>query len=384
MEHGKNVDVIYLDFAKAFDKVDFKILLKKLTNLGVNGNVYKWIKSFLSDREHFVVVDGHFSCRAPVVSGVPQGSVLGPLLFLLLIGDIDEKVINSFVRSFADDTRVSKGVTTIREASELQSDLNVIYDWAYMNNMEFNSSKFELLRYGKDEVLKLCTHYLNNDGFIIDRKSEVNDLGVLVSDTLEFKDHCNLVVKKGRSMSSWVLRTFRNRSKKCMLPLYKSLVLKRMEYCSQLWCPYKKGDIQNLEHIQWSFIRKIKECHGLTYWQALSKLKMYSIQRRFERYRIIHIWKIIEGLVPNISSNPLNVVNSIRTGRKIFIRNNLTSSCLGLLRYYSLPVHGARLFNILPAFIRNKSNCSTLSFKSTLDKFLEYIDDEPQIVGYTI
>ena len=104
-----------------------------------------------------------------------------------------------------------------------------------VNNMEFNSSKFELLRYGKDEVLKLCTHYLNNNGFIIDRKSQVTDLGVTVSDTLEFKDHCNLVVKKGRSMSSWVLRTFRNRSQKCMLPLYKTLVLKRMEYCSQLW-----------------------------------------------------------------------------------------------------------------------------------------------------
>ena len=383
MELGKNVDVIYLDFAKAFDKVDFKILLTKLNKLGISGDIYKWIKSFISDREQFVVVDGHFSRKSPVVSGVPQGSVLGPLLFLLLIGDIDEEVISSFVRSFADDTRVSKGVTNTREASELQGDLNAIYNWANVNNMAFNSGKFELLRYGKDDTMKLCTNYTNNDGFIINSKSHVKDLGVIISDTLEFKDHINLVIKKGRSMSSWVLRTFKNRSQKCMLPLWKTLVLPKMEYCSQLWCPTKKGDIQSLESIQWAFLRKIKECHGLSYWQALKKLKIYSIQRRFERYRIIHVWKILEGLVPNICNNPFKVKNCIRTGRKCFISNKLTSSTLGSLRYSSLPVHGARLFNKLPAVIRNKTGCSILSFKSALDKVLTTIADEPQIVGYT-
>ena len=104
LSRGSNVDTIYLDFAKAFDKVDHGIVLKKLSLLGIRGQLLEWIKSFLSSRSQTVLVNGVLSEPAPVTSGVPQGSVIGPLLFLILIGDIDQNVAQSFLSSFADDT----------------------------------------------------------------------------------------------------------------------------------------------------------------------------------------------------------------------------------------------------------------------------------------
>ena len=116
-----------MDFAKAFDKVDFSVVLGKMKNLGINGKLYKWIECFLLNRHQSVIVDGHLSKKSPVLSGVPQGSVLGPLIFLLLIGDIDANVRYARVTSFADDTRAAKGVSNVREISQLQSDLDEIY-----------------------------------------------------------------------------------------------------------------------------------------------------------------------------------------------------------------------------------------------------------------
>ena len=145
LEQGYNVDVVYLDFAKAFDKVDHNILLHKLKNLGINGKTLRWIQNFLQERVQRVVVNGMLSTPHQVISGVPQGSVLGPLLFFFLIGDIDDGVLHSLIASFADDTRATKGIKTELDAAELQNDLFRIYDWSQKNNMQFNSLKFELM-----------------------------------------------------------------------------------------------------------------------------------------------------------------------------------------------------------------------------------------------
>ena len=142
LEQGYNVDVVYLDFAKAFDKVDHNILLHKLKNLGINGKTLRWIQNFLEDRVQRVVVNGKLSTAHQVISGVPQGSVLGPLLFLVLIGDIDSNILHSLIASFADDTRATKGIETETDAAELQNDLFRIYDWSQKNNMKFNSLTF--------------------------------------------------------------------------------------------------------------------------------------------------------------------------------------------------------------------------------------------------
>ena len=109
LEKGENVDVIYLDFAKAFDKVNFQVILRKIKQLGISGKLGRWIYSFLSGRKQSVTVNGIKSCSVDVKSGVPQGSVLGPLLFLVLMGDIDHRVASAFLSSFADDTPSTEG-----------------------------------------------------------------------------------------------------------------------------------------------------------------------------------------------------------------------------------------------------------------------------------
>ena len=184
---------------------------------------------------------------------------------------------------------------------------------------------------------------------------------------------------------SWICRTFKSRSTLTMLTSWKALVLPKLEYCSQLWSPCIKRDIQKVELIQRNFVRKIKvNCH-LTYWESLKYFKLYSLERRRERYRIIYTWKIIELLVPNISSidhRKINVQYTCRFGRKCLIPALSGTSRFSSLYEHSMAVHGPRLFNVMPQHIRDLSGCSVDTFKFQLDKYLRTISDQPVIPGY--
>ena len=138
LEHHQYVDAIYLDYSKAFDKCDHDIILKKLDSLGIRGNINAWISAFLKRRQQVVVVQGVESSPVWVASGVPQGSVLGPLLFLILMIDITGCINHSALISFADDTKILKGITSAEVEVRLQDDLERAYVWAEQNNMSFN------------------------------------------------------------------------------------------------------------------------------------------------------------------------------------------------------------------------------------------------------
>ena len=386
LDNGANVDVIYLDFAKAFDKLDFTITLEKLKSLGINGKVGQWLHSFLTDRFQTVVVNGAKSPPAPVISGVPQGSVIGPLLFLILIGDIDKNIFNSFLSSFADDTRIGRSVSTPEDAKLLQEDLNKVYKWAEENNMLFNDKKFEVIRYGNNTNLKESTNYVSNTGITIQPKTSTKDLGVVMSNTATFKDHIEKVIETARDLSSWILRSFKTRSKDLMLQLWKTIVIPRLDYCSQLWNPHQSYLINQLEDVQKFFIRNIAGFRHKEYTTALKELKLYSLQRRRERYQIIYLWSIIEGLTPNIET-PNDILvkvqsdTSSRLGRRIATRP-LRNSRFSTLRFNSLPFNGARLFNCLPKSIRNTTECAKITFKAALDSYLSHIPDVPLMLPY--
>ena len=383
LEEGSNVDVIYLDFAKAFDKVDHNIVLNKIQQLGIRGKLLKWISEFLSEnRMQSVIVNGRLSTKRPVTSGVPQGSVIGPLLFLILISDIDEKTLHSIVASFADDTRATKGIQTENDAVDLQNDLFCIYQWAAANNMQFNSLKFELLRYGKDTNLKQETSYVSPEWNTIEEKEHVKDLGVTLSPDATFKQHITNIIESAKRMSGWILRTFKTRDQLTMMTLYKSLVRPIIEYASVLWTPIAKGEIQRIEEIQRSFIRKIRGINP-NYHQALKQLNLYSLERRRERYTILQVWKMLEHHTPNLSNTPsssLQVARSIedRGGRTLTVPNlNITPGYLRKIKQQTVKVHGAKLFNSLPKHIRNTTNSTVEHFKSKLDKFLQSVEDLP-------
>ena len=202
MEEGNPVDAIYLDFSKAFDKVDHKILLKKVQSVGIDGKLLKWIESFLTNRQQQVRIGDFLSDKEWVRSGVPQGSVLGPLLFLIMLVDIDENTKHSMLSSYADDTRLWRFIHMEEDQELLQQDLQVLYDWAEYNNKSFNDEKFEYLPFGP---LSNRT-YTSATGGQIKKKEHVKDLGVYMPSYCSFKTHITNCVKAAKKVSSWVLR----------------------------------------------------------------------------------------------------------------------------------------------------------------------------------
>ena len=385
MEDGHDVDIIYVDFAKAFDKVDINIAMAKIKSLGISGCLADWIYCFLSHRTQQVVVNSAKSSAQEVISGVPQGSVLGPLIFLILIGDIDEEVVASFLSSFADDTRIGREVDCENDADMLQNDLNSVYKWCTDNNMSFNSDKFEYMSYlsNTNNADYHNSQYYDNKGNPIKKSDHVKDLGVHMSSSGTFTHHINITTTKAMQLCGWILRTFTTRETLPMLTLYKSLVIPHLDYCSQLWNPNSAGAITKLETVQRNFLKKIRNIHKLSYWDQLRHLKLFSLQRRRERYRIVYIWKILENLAPTVGE--IKAMNHIRFGRYCYIPNikSTAPARIKTLRYASFPIHAAQLFNSLPEDIRNLTGCSIDTFKSQLDCYLHTIPDEPQITGYT-
>ena len=151
-----------------------------------------------------------------------------------------------------------------------------MYSWASTNNMAFNSDKFELIRYGKDTTLQQNNYTADND---IKEKESLKDLGVWMSNDCTFSEHIESITKTAKQMSGWILRTFMSRNSDHLLPLWKSLVVSKMEYVCQLWCPHKIKDIQKLEQVQRVFTRKVTD-KSLSYWDRLKDLGLYSLQRR--------------------------------------------------------------------------------------------------------
>ena len=389
LEEGNPVDVIYLDFSKAFDKVDIGLILRKLKSMGIGGKLGRWLHGFLLGRMQSVMVNGKRSSPIPVKSGVPQGSVLGPLLFLILIGDIDKEVSSSFVSSFADDTRVGHSVSTDQDTKQLQMDLEAVYRWALLNNMEFNSDKFEHLHYDpKPTSSGPNPEYKSNTGSVIETKESVRDLGIIMNSNASFTEHISQRVDRLKSKIGWILRTFKTRDPIPMLTLWKSLVLCDHDYCSQLWSPDRVGDIQSLELLQRSFTRKIKGVHHLNYWEQLKHLKLYSLERRRERYAIIYTWRIIEGSAPNLSQGHTAISSTwhARRGRICNVPTVRAAAPTRIqnIRRASFGIKGPRLFNSLPMHLRNLTGVSVDMFKSKLDKFLLLLPDEPLIPGYTM
>ena len=147
LDSGFGVDVVYLDFSKAFDKVPLGRLMVKLRRLGVRGNCADWISSWLHDRSQRVAVNGNFSSWKEVTSGVPQGSVLGPLLFLIFINDIDSS-LTSCISKFADDTKLYRKISNLDDALLLQKDLDKLFSWSQTWQMSFNADKCKVLHFG--------------------------------------------------------------------------------------------------------------------------------------------------------------------------------------------------------------------------------------------
>ncbi len=391
LEEGHHVHTVYLDFAKAFDKVDHHILLTKVEAYGIQGKILQWLRTFLTTRTQRVKVGDFLSEEVKVLSGVPQGSVLGPLLFVIFMIDITQGLQGVEIGSFADDTKVWQ-ITTYHY---FQRELSRMYRWARNNNAFFNGKKFMKTTIGDYED---TMPFLDPDANIIPTKSHVKDLGVYISADASFHYHINCITKAAQTMSSWVLRTFKTREAGPMLTFLKQLVINKVEYASILWSPTDITDIRNLENIQRRFtskfamFRRFNEDIGCTecyvdYWERLVRLKIYSLQRRRERYMILYLYNIHLQLVPDLGF--LSDYHP-RTGTKYFAKyKHQATADVKAIRYSSFFSQGPALFNLLPANMRapatpaNPEEAKKLKdrFKIRLDKWLGLIPDQPTTAG---
>ena len=200
------MDIIYLDFAKAFDSVPHERLLGKLKSYGINGKVLEWLKAFLSNRCQIVNVNGMKSDPATVLSGIPQGNVLGPILFVIYINDLPE-VVKCGTYLFADDTKIFRQITTKEDALQLQSDINSLEQWSQKWLLTFHPKKCHVLTFGKFYI------FTHTEKYTLHRQElehvfEQKDLGVILDAELKFDKYISVKVKKANAIAELIRRTF--------------------------------------------------------------------------------------------------------------------------------------------------------------------------------
>ena len=294
---GSPVDIIYLDFQKAFDKVPHQRLLLKLKAHGIGDSITDWIEQWLTDRRQRVVVDGEVSNWKSVLSGVPQGSVLGPILLLIYINDLDDRITSNILK-FADDTKLFRKVNTDGDKQHLQNDLDKLVKWSEKWQMLFNFGKCKCLHTGHGN---LNVNYKMGDT-VLGTTVKEKDLGVTISIDMKVSEQCGIAASKGNQIIGLIRRNITYKGKKLIIPLYKAIVRPHLEYCIQAWRPYRKKDIDTLERIQRRATKMIPELRDLSYEERLKECGLTTLETRRLRGDQIEVFKILNGY-ENIDRN---------------------------------------------------------------------------------
>jgi hypothetical protein len=305
------------------------------------------------------------------------------------INDQIEALKSSKGSMFADDSKLMRMIISILCHALLQDDLHNIIAWSAMNNMKLNEGKFEVMNYTLNKSKLLANlpftacykQYETSEGYVIQPTNIVRDLGVYLSSDCSWTPHINQMTQGARQIASWVLGVFRDRSQTVMLTLFKAMVRSKLEYCCPVWDPAAIGDIQTIESVQRNFTRRIRSCKELNYWERLSKLKLMSLQRRRERYSIIHVWKILNGKAPNDIDMTFKDHPRHGTIAKITPLNNKSQKSVASKYDNSFGIKAAKLWNIVPKDVKAKSSLDAL--KVAMGSFLNKFPDNPPVKGYS-
>ncbi len=249
LDNKVDTDVVFMDFQKAFDTVPHSRLICKLNHFGINGVFSTWISNFLTDRKHRVIVSGATSNWHTPTSGIPQGSVLGPLLFVLFINDLPS-VVSSKVFLFADDTKIMRPIHSESDHFALQQDLDALQVWSDKWLLKFHPDKYVVLTIGKNNTDFDYSLTGNDDSKSLQHVQEVKDLGIVIDRSLSFNQHITIKINKANSMMGVIRRSFDFLDESMFLLLYKALVRPQLEYANAVWCPYLKKHIEAIEKVQ--------------------------------------------------------------------------------------------------------------------------------------
>ena len=315
LSHHLPVDVIYLDLEKAFDKVPHHRLLLQLKRYGIRGDLLSWIESFLSNRKQLVKVGDQKSQESNVLSGVPQGSVLGPVLFLIYVSDISGLVKN-FISLFADDTKLYTYL--LKEAADadkhtpqsVQNDINLIAHWSEMMQMNFNIEKCHSLHMGSnntkhqytiprqsDTVSKENSYAYSYTFHNLSQVTEEKDLGVTVDEELKFKKHIEDKIATANKMLGIIRHTFKHLDNRSFCMLYKSLVRPHLEYASIIWSPHTKQYQDMIEKVQRRATKLLPDLKDLPYNDRLKILQLPTLKYRRLRNDLLHLYKLTHNMV---------------------------------------------------------------------------------------
>ena len=302
LDNDGQIDTIYLDFKKAFDSVPHKRLVEKLNSYGIQGNLKTWLSNFLTNRQQRVVVNGEASDWQEVLSGIPQGSILGPILFIIFINDLPS-VVGNVCKLFADDCKLYKIIKSKLDQDDLQNDIDNLCKWSQDWLLSFNIKKCKVVTFGDK---KHDYDYTMNDENGIDHtiksdKSE-KDLGILFTSNLNFDAHINNTVNRVNRLIGLIRRKFTYMDKNIFLTLYKSLIRSNLDYGNLIYYPHTKKNKQILENAQRRATRLLPELRELPYELRLRELHLPTLEYRRKRFDLIQTFKIIRQ-IDNIDSS---------------------------------------------------------------------------------
>ena len=365
LDQGNNVDCIYFDFRKAFDTVAHKRLYNKLKSYGITDPFLGWIQNFLKERTQRVMINGTASAWEKVTSGIPQGSVLGPILFIIYINDIVEE-ISSRIYLFADDTKLFRVIKQEYDREILQSDIDKLVNWSETWLLSFHPDKCKVMNIGDGQQY----HYVIRDKNSAHTLQYVNfekDIGVTFDRNLEFDIHINEKVNKANGIFAMIRRSYKYLSQESFLPLYKGLVRSNLEYANSVWAPYKVKHVEAIENVQRRATRALPGMKGVSYSDRLIALQLPTLAYRRIRGDMIETYKIVHGFYDHDVTPILEFRQnaSLRGHSKTIIKARSNKR----LRGNSFTQRIVNTWNSLPELVINARTVN--SFKNRLDKYWE-------------